>query len=44
MRKKIIFDKEEVESEYHDTISKKNKVDVNYLTGKQYSQNYYKIL
>ncbi len=41
MKKKIIFDNNE---EDYEVISKKIKPNINYLTGKPYSENYYKLL
>lgn len=42
MKRKIIFEKEG--NEQYDTLKKKVKEDTNFLTGKEYSANYYKIL
>ena len=42
MKRKIVFEKEP--NEQYDNLKKKVKEDVNFLTGKEYSQNYYKIL
>lgn len=41
MKKKIIVDNDEEE---YEVISKKVKPDINYLTGKVYSENYFKLL
>lgn len=41
MRRKFIIDSTE---DNYEEISKKIKTDVNYLTGKPYSENYYKLL